>query len=75
VPGQPDDPDVVAEVLAAELGADADLAGQLEYLLLELGVAEAVGGQGRASRYLAEAYLAVLSAYSALVPPTTMARW
>jgi hypothetical protein len=29
---------------------------------------------GSASRYLAEAYLAVLSAYSALVPPMTMAR-
>ena len=27
------------------------------------------------SRYRAEAYLAVLSANSALVPPTTMARW
>ena len=30
---------------------------------------------GRVSRYRAEAYLAVFSAYSALVPPTTMARW
>ena len=30
---------------------------------------------GRASRYLAEAYFAVLRAYSALVPPTTTARW
>ena len=27
------------------------------------------------SRYLADAYLAVFSANSALVPPTTMARW
>src|SRR5580693_9006642 len=30
---------------------------------------------GSASRYLADAYLAVLSANSADVPPTTMARW
>ena len=30
---------------------------------------------GSASRYLAEAYLAVLRANSADVPPTTMARW
>src|SRR5277367_2822027 len=30
---------------------------------------------GSVSRYRAEAYLAVLSAYSALVPPTTIARW
>src|SRR5579863_8264270 len=31
--------------------------------------------RGSVSRYLADAYLAVLSANSALVPPTTMARW
>ena len=30
---------------------------------------------GRESRYFAEAYLAVFSANSAEVPPTTMARW
>ena len=30
---------------------------------------------GSVSRYRAEAYLAVFSAYSALVPPTTIARW
>src|ERR1700691_6249625 len=30
---------------------------------------------GSVSRYRADAYLAVLSAYSALVPPTTIARW
>src|SRR4029078_5427188 len=30
---------------------------------------------GRPSRYLAEAYLAVFSANSADVPPTTIARW
>src|SRR3982750_1164108 len=29
VPGQPDDPDVVAEVRAAELRADAELPGEL----------------------------------------------
>ena len=44
VAGEADDAHVVAEVLAAELGADAEAAGQLEHLLLELGVAEAVGG-------------------------------
>ena len=42
VPGQADHADVVAEVLAAELRADADLLGQLEDLLLQLLVAEAV---------------------------------
>ena len=42
--GQPDDADVVAEVLAAELRADPERLGQLEDLLLELEVAEAVGG-------------------------------
>ena len=31
--------------------------------------------EGSVSRYLADAYLAVFSANSALVPPTTMARW
>ena len=51
VPGQPHHADVVAEVLAAELGADAEALGQLEDLLLELEVAEpvaahrALGGQ------------------------------
>ena len=49
VAGQPHDAHVVAEVLAAELGADAELPGQLEHLLLELGVAEAVAG-GRVAR-------------------------
>ncbi len=43
VPRQPDHPDVVAEVLAAELRADAEGLGQLEDLLLQLEVAEAVG--------------------------------
>ena len=55
VPGQPDDPHVVAEVLAAELRADAEALGQLEDLLLELEVAEPVRGHaspavGRSSR-------------------------
>ena len=79
MPGQPDHPHVVAEVLAAELRADPDLAGDLQHLLLQVQVAEAVagGGPGRRQRVqvAAEAYLAVLSAYSALVPPTTIARW
>ena len=37
---QADHADVVAEVLAAELGADPDFAGQLENLFLELDIAE-----------------------------------
>src|SRR5699024_11512807 len=36
--------DVVAEVLPAELGADADLLGELEDLLLEFDVTEAPPG-------------------------------
>src|SRR5580704_10016693 len=36
---------------------------------------EAEPDTGNASRYLADAYLAVLSANSADVPPTTMAKW
>ena len=50
VAGEADDADVVAEVLAAELRADAELAGQAEDLLLELGVAEAVTGHRVAAR-------------------------
>ena len=46
VAGQAHHPHVVAEVLAAELGTDAELPGQLEHLLLQLGVAEAVAGGG-----------------------------
>src|ERR1035441_4872176 len=42
VPGQPDHPHVVAEVLAAELRADADPPGQAEHLLLKLAVPEPV---------------------------------
>ena len=80
VAGEAHDPHVMAEVLAAELRADAELAGQLEHLLLELGVAEAVGRDrvpdlGSVSRYFADAYFAVFRANSALVPPMTMARW
>src|SRR3546814_12879295 len=41
VAGQPDDPHVVAEVLAAELGADAEALGERQHVLLELEVAEA----------------------------------
>ena len=81
VAGQADHAHVVAEVLAAELGADAELPGQLEHLLLELGVAEAVG-RGIDRRTSAarrgtsrDAYFAVFRANSALVPPMTMARW
>ena len=70
VAGQPHDADVVAEVLAAELGADAEAAGQLEHLLLELDVAEAVRrDRSRASAArrgtCADAYFAVFRANSA----------
>src|SRR4051794_4944761 len=44
MPWQPDDADVLAEVLAAELRADAEGLRQLEDLLLHLDVAEAVSG-------------------------------
>ena len=44
MPGQPDHPHVVAEVLAAELRADAEPPGQLEYLLFELEIAEPMPG-------------------------------
>jgi len=40
VAGEPDHPHVVTEVLAAELCADAEVAGQLEHLFLELDVPE-----------------------------------
>ena len=39
---EPDDADVVAEVLAAELRTDPERLGQLEDLLLELDIAEPV---------------------------------
>src|SRR3954468_17898328 len=42
VPREPDDADVVAEVLAAELRTDAERLRQLEHLLLQLDVTEAV---------------------------------
>ena len=45
VAGQADDPHVVAEVLAAELGADAEALGEGEDVLLELEVAEAVAAR------------------------------
>ena len=52
---QPDHAHVVAEVLAAELRADPERLGQLEDLLLQLEVAEAVARSssprsGRSSR-------------------------
>ena len=62
MPGQADDAHVVAEVAAAELRADAEVAGQLQHLGLQLDVPEAVRQSssptvGRLSRYLAEAEL------------------
>ena len=44
VAGEAHNPDVVAEVLAAELCADAEPAGEFEHALLPLGVAEGVAG-------------------------------
>ena len=49
MPRQADDPHVVAEVLAAELGADAEALGEGEHVRLELEVAEAVAGGRRPS--------------------------
>ncbi|MPM25121.1 hypothetical protein SDC9_71611 [bioreactor metagenome] len=54
VPGQPDDPYVVAEVLAAELCADAEVLGELQDLLLHLRVTEAVAGRGPLGRQRVE---------------------
>ena len=54
VAGQPDHPDVVAEVLAAELRADPEGLGQLPDLLLELEVAEAVRGHRARRRQVVE---------------------
>ena len=54
VAGEADDPDVVAEVLPAELRADAERLGQLEDLLLELEVAEAVGTHRAGCRQVVE---------------------
>ena len=45
VPGPPDHPGVIAEVLATELGADPDSPGELEYLLLGFQITEAVTKQ------------------------------
>ena len=50
VAGEADDPHVVAEVLAAELGPDPGRLGELQHRLLEFDVAEAVAaGRTRAS--------------------------
>ena len=54
VPGQPDHAHVVAEVLAAELGADAELAGELQDLLFEVAVAERVAELGARARQRVE---------------------
>ena len=80
VAGQADHPDVVAEVLAAELGADAEAPGELQDLGFQLDVAEAVpelairrwaGCRGSGSRPAWRSS----SANSAEVPPMTTARW
>ena len=76
---KPDDPHVVGEVFAAELGADAELVRRLEQLLLQLHVAECLAVLvtlgGELVRYLVEASLTVFRHASAVVPPTTTAMW
>ncbi len=54
MPGQTDHTDVVAEVLAAELRADTDLLGQLEDLLLQLLVPEAVAERRALGRHVVQ---------------------
>ena len=78
--GEADDADVVAEVLAAELRADADLLGELEDLLLQLQVAEAVAGGGALGGELVQVVGGRRTWPSSArtrrdVPPTTIARW
>ena len=77
---QADHPHVVAEVLAAELRADAERLRELEHLRFELGVAEAVAERVARGRQACRGSaprrsLAVFIAYSAEVPPITTARW
>ena len=52
--GEPDDADVVAEVLPAELRADPERLGELEDLLLQLDVADAVGAHRAFGRQVVE---------------------
>ena len=78
VAGQTDDPHVVAEVLAAELGADAELAGHFENASFPFDVAVGVAGLAAFGRQRIEITrgrkLGHLDAYSADVPPMTMPR-
>ena len=76
---QPDHAHVVAEILAAELRADAERLRHLEHLLLHREIAEGVAVLaspcvGRLSRYLVEASFTVFIVSSAEVPPITIAR-
>ena len=75
---QPDHAHVVAEILAAELRADAERLRHLQHLLLHREIAEGVAVLaalvGRLSRYLVEASFTVFMVSSAEVPPMTMAR-
>ena len=48
MPGQPDDPHVVTEVFAAELGADTELAGHLEDLSFQIAIPESLAKAGAA---------------------------
>jgi hypothetical protein len=77
MPGEADDPHIVGEVFAAELGADPQLVRLVEELLLQLQIAERlavfVSMGGKLVVILAEASFAAFRQASALVPPTTTA--
>jgi hypothetical protein len=78
VAGQADDADVEGEIFAAELRADADLAGDREQFLLSSTSRKAwpcsLPEVGQRVEYLVEASLTVLRQASAEVPPMTKAR-
>ena len=76
--GEPDDPDVVTEVLPAELRADAELLSQLGTLASRSRSRKAcapIEPRVGASRGTGRGVLRGLEGELALVPPMTMARW
>ena len=80
VPRQPDHPHVVAEILAAELRADAEVLGQLVRTSASSSGSrkawpDSLPVVGRVSSYLVLASFTVFRLVSALVPPMTIARW
>ena len=77
---QADHPHVVAEILAAELRADADCAGQLRAPSAPSSTSRKAWPAllplvGSVSSQLVEASFTVLRSVSAEVPPMTIARW